>query len=302
MSERTLIRYAGLIGRDIGHSRSPALQQAAFDALGLRARYVLWDTPPDQLAERVAALRNDDMLGANVTIPYKAAVPPLLDAVHPEAMRAVGVVNTIVRDVTDAGVRLVGHNTDLPALRRVLREHAAWTAGRDLLVLGAGGAARAALGVALLEGADVWIAARRVEAAQAALEEFWHRRHASDLTPPPLPPAWHERALALTDTAALAAALTRCTVVVHATPVGTRDPDAIPLPAELLAQLPAASFVFDMVYNPPETALVRAARAHGLRASGGLPMLLYQGAEAFTLWTGRAAPLDVMRASLSMPT
>lgn len=304
---------AGLIGYPLGHSRSPAMQQAAFDALGIEARYELWETPLADLRERVTGLRAPGMLGANVTIPHKTAVMPLLDAVAPEALR-VGAVNTIVREVAvDGGVRLIGHNTDFIALRRVLREQDAWagTVGpRRMLVLGAGGAGLAALAVALLEGAEVYVAARRVEAARAMLDECWRRTRASEpddtrAHDTPLqdmqsaPADWLARSLPLDDASPeLREALAGATVVVNATPIGTRDPFAIPLPDDQLQQLPGGAFVFDMVYNPPETALVRAARARGLRASGGLAMLLYQGAEAFTLWTGRAAPLDVMRAAL----
>lgn len=287
---------AGLIGHPVAHSRSPALQQAAFDALGIAARYELWDTPPEALAARIAALRQPGYLGANVTIPHKAAVIPLLDALDPLAAR-LAAVNTIAREAApvSGSVRLVGYNTDVTGLCRALAEQGAWTAGRRMLVLGAGGAAQAALGVAALEGAAVWIAARRVEAARAALDAFQRRAHAGDLASPDNPDRSPDHAIALDDVERLSAALATTAVLINATPVGTRDPDASPIPVALLRHLPAGAFVFDMVYNPPETALVRAARALGLRASGGLPMLLYQGADAFRLWTGHEPPLDVMR-------
>jgi shikimate dehydrogenase len=275
------MRVAGVIGHPVAHSRSPAMQQAAFEALGMAARYELWDTPPEQLATRVAGLRAPEVLGANVTIPHKTTVLPLLDAVAPSASPPLAAVNTIVREESAAGVRLVGHNTDVPALLRVLAEQSAWAAGRRMLVLGAGGAARAALAVARLEGAEVTVAARRVEGARAALAA--------------LAPA---HVLDLAETDALAAALAGAHILVNTTPVGMRAAEASPLPLELLRQLSPASFVFDMIYSPPETALVRAARALGLRAQGGLPMLLYQGALAFALWTGREPPLDAMRAAL----
>ena len=299
---KSLVRYAGLIGHPIGHSRSPALHQAAFDALGIPARYELWDTPPKKLAERVGLLRSPEMLGANVTIPYKSSVVSILDAVALEALRHVGVVNTIVREETPAGVRLIGHNTDFLGLCRVLREHAAWTGsgtGRRMLVLGAGGAAHAALGVAAMEGADAWVAARHPKAARAALEALWQREHGTS-PDAPFPKEWQARALDLTDEAALAEVMPHVNVLINATPVGTNEPEAVPLPVRLLRLLPASAFVFDMVYSPPETALVRAARSAGRRASGGLAMLLYQGAEAFTLWTHHEAPLNVMRAALDV--
>lgn len=293
------VRYVGLIGHPVSHSRSPAMQQAAFDAMGIPACYELWDTQPKKLADRIGSLRAPEMLGANVTIPYKSAVVPLLDYIVPEVLRHVGVVNTIVREETPGGARLVGHNTDFLGLRRVLREHDAWADGRRALVLGAGGAAQAALGVAAREGAEVWVAARRSKAARAALDALWRREH--DGAPDgALLDDWHDRALDLADDDALARVLPGTNILINATPVGTGDPEAIPLPARLLRLLPASAFVLDMVYSPPETALVRAARSAGRRATGGLAMLLYQGAEAFTLWTHREAPLSVMRAALKI--
>src|SRR5262245_8888298 len=127
---RPSILRLGLIGRGIGYSRSPAMQQAALDALGIPARYELWETTADELPARVAALRGPDMLGANVTIPRKATVVSLLDEIAPEARRAGGAVNSIVRAAAPGGeVRLVGHNTDVTALVRILGEGAAWPAG-----------------------------------------------------------------------------------------------------------------------------------------------------------------------------
>jgi shikimate dehydrogenase len=178
------------------------------------------------------------------------------------------------------------------------------------LVLGAGGAARAALGAALLRGAQPWIAARKRSSARAELEALYARQ--DDMIASPAPPdVSGSRALkapasqdikrqtvALDDLDALAAALSETGLLINATPVGTRDPRASPIPIELLRRMPRTAFIMDMVYNPPETALVRAAHAAGLRAVGGFSMLLYQGAESFTLWTGAEAPLAVMRAAL----
>lgn len=298
------VRRIGLIGYPLGHSRSPAMQQAALDALGIPARYELWETPPERLAARVAALRaaemlGAEMLGANVTIPHKTAVLPLLDAVTDMARRHAGAVNTIVCERMGDQVSLRGHNTDLPALLRVLDAHDAWAGPRRVLVLGAGGAARAVLGAALLRGAEPWVAARQVAAARSALDALWARIHADDpAAPSPPPEDWRAHALDLADAAGLARALAGTGILVNATPVGTQDPRTSPLAPELLRHLPPGAFVLDLVYNPPETALVRAARAAGLAASGGLDVLLYQGALAFTLWTGRAAPLAAMRAAL----
>jgi shikimate dehydrogenase len=182
------------------------------------------------------------------------------------------------------------------ALQRVLRERDAWRTGRRMLVLGAGGAARAALVVAQSEGADVRIAARHVPRARDMLTQAWSAaEHGASV-----PREWHAHIVDLTDAGALAAALAETAVLVNATPVGTGDPAVTPFPPQLLRNLPSGSFVFDMVYAPAETALVRAARACNLRASGGLSMLLYQGADAFQLWTHRPAPLGIMRAVLDL--
>ena len=138
-----LVARVGLIGHPVAHSRSPAMQQAAFDALGIAARYELWDTLAADLRARVGSLRAPEMLGANVTIPHKLAVAPLLDHLAPEVDKAAGAVNTIVRERTRGGnVRLVGHNTDLAGIAATLSELDAAPTGRHVLVLGGGGTGR----------------------------------------------------------------------------------------------------------------------------------------------------------------
>jgi shikimate dehydrogenase len=296
MGGRTQI--AGLIGRSLGHSFSGEMQNAAFIASGITARYELWDTEPPDLPMRIASLRTGDVLGANVTIPYKTAVLPLLDMATAEDLYFTQAVNTIVCDATASGIRLIGHNTDVPALRRVLREEHAWSAGKRLTVLGAGGAARAAIAVALLEGAEPWLVARNPTAGRELLESFTSWRPQFDHAESATPTNWQEHVIDQADTSAVQTILAESSVLIQATPVGTRDSVACPMPLEWLKQLPRQAFVFDMVYNPPATALVRSALAYGLRASGGMSMLLYQGAAAFSLWTGRSAPLDEMRVAL----
>lgn len=301
-------RRVALIGRSLAHSCSPAMQQAAFDALNIPARYEVWDTTPGDLRKRAEALRQPEMLGANVTVPYKVDILPYLDTLASSARRLAGAANTIVREDTPQGVRLVGHNTDVTAILRLLDEQQVWTPGARALVLGAGGAARAALGAAQLRGARPWVAARKRAQARAALEGLYARQ--ADIIASPAPPSvsgalpqvsTHDikrQTLALDDLDTLAGTLAETNLLINATPVGTRDPSAAPIPIELLRHMPRNAFVMDMVYNPPETALVRAAHAAGLRAVGGFSMLLYQGAESFTLWTGVEAPLAVMRAAL----
>jgi shikimate dehydrogenase len=286
------------------------MQQAAFDALHLDIRYELWDTPSGDVRKRMDALRQPDMLGANVTIPHKLAVATYLDSSSATARSIAGAVNTIVREETPHGVRLVGHNTDSTALLRILDEQRVWRPDLRALVLGAGGAAQAALGVILLRGGQPWVAARKRSAARQALESLYTRREETARAAPsaasgafpsgPFTTPDHLKgfALPLDDSDALARALAETRLLINATPIGTRDPQAAPIPIDLLRRLPRDAFVLDLVYNPPETALVRAAHAIGLRATGGFSMLLYQGAEAFTLWTGYEAPLAIMRAAL----
>lgn len=258
------------------------MQQAAFDALGISAHYLLWETPPEALAERIASLRAPDMLGANVTIPYKTAVVPLLDALASSAQHAGGAVNTIVCD--KEGGWLTGHNTDVIGVLRVLDAHLAGDAGQSPLVLGAGGAARAAWAAAHERAMTLRVAARNPMAARNALS-------ALGFSPAEVIP--------LDAPEALAEALTASSILINSTPVGMGDPLASPLDADLLSHLPTSALVFDMVYAPPETALLRAARTLGLRTAAGLEMLLEQGAAAFQLWTGQPAPVEVMRAALA---
>ena len=268
----------GIIGYPLGHSASPAFQQAALDHLGIDAAYEAW---PERLADRVRELRAPEVLGFNVTIPHKQAVMPLLDEVDPTA-RDVGAVNTVVRT---AG-RLVGANTDVAGFLAALRDEGAYDPrGRSALLLGAGGAARAVAYALLTEGAArVAIANRSPQRARALAAEL-NARFPATVDALPL------------DAEALAprlAAGAPADLLVNCTSLGMAhgpDPDASPIPDALI---PAESLVYDLVYNPQETPLLAAARRAGARTLGGLPMLVYQGAVAFRLWTGRDAPVDVM--------
>ncbi|HEV2235784.1 MAG TPA: hypothetical protein VGR57_03900, partial [Ktedonobacterales bacterium] len=277
----------------VAHSRSPALQQAALDACGIAARYELWDTPQEALAARVAALRAPGVLGANVTVPYKLAVMPLLDALAPSALRLAGAVNTIVVERGAGGARLVGHNTDPAGLRVALGEAGVALAGRRAVLLGAGGAAHAVAGLLADEGArSLTVAARRGAAALDLVADVRRR----------LPATKTAMATAPLAGAALTAALAACDLLINATSAGMDGAEqASALDLALLGRCPDDTFVCDLVYAPAETALLRAARARGLRAMNGLPMLLHQGAAAFTLWTGQPAPLAVMRDALGLP-
>ena len=263
----------GIIGYPLRHSASPAFQQAAFDHLGIDARYLAWETPPDAIAERMASLRGPGLLGANVTVPHKQAVAPFLDEVS-QAAQDTGAVNTIV----NREGRLTGHNTDVTGFLRALQVDAGFQAqGKRVLVLGAGGSARAVVYGLLKEGAGrVTIANRTVERAHRLIEALGNpgNTDAVLLEPAELSSGWD--------------------LIVNCTTLGMRHAPGkkeTPLPS---GAIPASSLVYDLVYNPEETPLLQAAANAGARTLGGLPMLIYQGAEAFRLWTGQEAPVEVM--------
>ena len=270
-----MTKTAGIIGYPLGHSVSPAFQQAALDFCGIDARYVAWETPPEALERRMRSLRDPEVLGASVTIPHKQAVQPYLDSLS-EVAREAGAVNTIVgRDGA-----LEGHNTDVSGFMQALRHDGGFDpAGKRVLILGAGGGARAvAYGLASAGASRILVANRTVERAQALVSALGN--------------VASFEAIAL-DRDALERQggwdlVVNCTTLGMRHGAGERES---PLPAELI---PSAALVYDLVYNPEETPLLRAAARAGARTLGGLPMLVYQGAEAFRMWTDRDAPLEVM--------
>jgi shikimate dehydrogenase len=273
------IKLAGVIGDPVAHSRSPAIHNAAFGHLGLRARYELWPTPAAGLAARVASLRAGHILGANVTLPHKVAVLELLDRLDPE-VSAIGAANTIIRE---ADGTLTGANTDAPAFLASLREDGGYEpAGQTAVILGASGAARAAA-VALVGAgiARLFVVNRTPEKAEGLLGDVLAAANADPLL------------FALTPgDAELPDALSSAGLVVNATSLGWHGDD-MPLPAELL---PPGALVFDLVYRP--TRLLQAAAERGARPLDGSGMLVRQAALAFERWTGLPAPLDVMRAAM----
>ena len=269
-----------LLGHPVAHSISPAMQQAALDALGVEARYEAWDVPPADLTAAVERLRAPGVLGANVTVPHKVELLRRVDAVDALAAQ-VGAVNTIVR----RDGRLHGANTDVAGVLRVLADAAVDVAGLEVVLIGAGGAARAVL-VAMRRGgaARVTIANRTPGRAEPLLS----------LGGPDL----EVRACPLDPAAeALRAALSRARLVIHSTPLGMRhgpDEQATALPAELFE---AGQAAFDLVYTPERTPFLRAAEAAGARPIGGLGMLVHQGAESLRLWTGLEPPVALMLAA-----
>jgi shikimate dehydrogenase len=273
-------RIVVLIGHPVAHSLSLVMQQAAFDELGIDARYELLDTTLLELPERVEALRGDDYLGANVTIPHKERVAPMMDRLTEDA-QATGAVNTITRD----GQRLIGHNTDVPAFRTALDALVGrQKMPRAAVVLGAGGGARAVVHGLITEGFQrVIVFNRHLHRAEALVRHFGRSAAHMELRAMP----WHE--------SVIEAEMAKTKVLVNATSVGLSS-DETPIPAELL---PPELLVLDLIYTPAETRLLRDAKAASATATmNGDLVLLNQGAAAFELWTGRPAPMDLMRKQL----
>ena len=267
-----------LIGHPVAHSLSGAMQQAAFDALGIDARYELWDRAPIVLPDSIEEVRGDDFLGANVTIPHKERVVPLIDKLTEEA-QATGAVNTLTRE----GRRLVGHNTDVPgfvaALDKLVGRQKMPRAG---VVLGAGGGARAVVYGLIRAGFQrVVVFNRHLHRAEGMVRHFGRSAAHMELKAMP----WHD--------SIIESELAKTKVLINATSIGLTA-DVSPVPAEVLT---GDLLVLDLIYN--RTRLLRDAEAAGAMAMDGEEMLLHQGAAAFTLWTGQAAPLEVMSQALA---
>ena len=260
-------QLAAVIGDPIEHSRSPAIHNAAFEAAGLDWVYVALRVTPADLADAIAGFRAVGIAGLSVTMPHKAAVASLLDRLSPTAA-TLGAVNCVTRE----GDSLVGHNTDGDGLVDALRETSFDPAGRRCLVLGAGGAARAAvLALGVAGASEVAVAARRPAAATAAAVLAGPVGRVVEPDPGPYE------------------------LVVNATPLGMDPSDPSPVPLEGIS---AGQTVVDLVYSAGTTALLRAAAAVGATAVDGLCPLLHQASRAFELWTGRGASLEVMRTAL----
>jgi len=275
-----MTRLVGIFGYPLSHSLSPAIQQAAFDYHKIDALYQAWPTPPEVLAFEVAKLRGKQYLGANVTIPHKLEVMQLLDSIDKMAMD-IGAVNTIVNE----NGTLVGHNTDAYGFIKSLKEGSGIDPnGKRALLLGAGGAARAAAYALAQEGvAHITIANRTLSRAVSLGDEI--RPILSDVV------AISADGPDLLDAAASA------DIIVNSTSMGMRHSEAEGQSLLHSKQIPASAAVYDMVYNPSVTPLLSEARQAGATVVGGLSMLIHQGAAAFHKWTGKEAPIDIMMAA-----
>jgi shikimate dehydrogenase len=288
-------RYCAVFGHPVRHSASPAMQNAGLKALGFNWRYLAFDVHPDFLRPAIEGARRMGFIGLNLTVPHKLAALELVDVLDDQA-RTFGAVNTIVFEARDGSshwspvgrlesppdseVRSRGLNTDADAIVQALQEEFGLEnlRGATVLLLGAGGAARTAALRMAREGLAALFLVNRTESRAAEL--------AAEITE------------VCPETRVVVGYPTESVdLVLNATSLGLKAADPLPIEAEWLrARRP--QFVYDMIYRPMETGLLRAARNAGCRAANGAGMLLHQGTQALELWTGRPAPVKVMRAAL----
>ena len=278
-----MTQFIGVIGYPLKHSVSPDFQQAALDYYKLDVRYEAWEVKAADLLSAINQLRQPQNLGTNITIPYKETTLHLIDEVDDFAS-LVGAVNTIV----NRDGKLIGFNTDAYGFLKALRDDARFEPENKRVVnLGSGGAARA-VGFALLQEkvSSLIIANRtlaKAESLAGALAKYAaNNKMNTDIAAMP----WQS--------SKLTEAVGNCQLIVNCTSLGMKRSlyeEESPLTSD---SIPKDALIYDLVYNPSETPLLRMARGAGANTIGGLPMLVYQGAASFKLWTGREAPLDIM--------
>jgi shikimate dehydrogenase len=286
-------RYCAVYGYPIRHSASPAMQNAGLAAVGLNWRYLAFEVAPAHLRAAIDGAKHMHFVGLNLTVPHKLLAYEMVDVLDASA-QAWGAVNTIRFEGRDAHghwrpagefespaaeLRAHGFNTDADAVARALREDLGLElAGARVLLLGAGGAGRtAALKLAAEKVSELYLVNRTTGKAEAVANEIRQAHPDVKVT--------------------LGYPAQRVDLLLNATSLGLGPQDTSPLD-ETRFSLGQAAAVYDMIYRPAETPLLKSAQAAGCRTANGLGMLLYQGAKAFELWTGRAAPIDVMRRAL----
>jgi shikimate dehydrogenase len=268
-------KIVGVIGFPIGHTISPAIHNAAFAALGLDCIYLPFAVRPENLARAIAGLIPLGIIGINVTIPHKETVIQHLDKVSLEARR-IGAVNTVVIK----SEKLIGYNTDGKGFVRALKEEGGIDIrGKKIVILGAGGAGRAvAVQSALEKAEELIIFDKEGERAKRLAADI--KKNISALC------------VGTVSQDEIKPNLKEADILINATPIGMNAGDELIINPQWL--LPR-TLIFDLVYNPQDTRLMQAARERGCSVVGGLGMLIHQGALSFELWTGKKAPLRVMR-------
>jgi shikimate dehydrogenase len=270
-------KIVGIIGYPLGHSVSPAMHNAAFKELGLDYEYIPFEVEPADLPEALPGLRAIHIAGFNVTIPHKETIVPLLDDVTKLA-RTIGAVNTVVNQDGE----LIGYNTDGPGFIESLKEDAGFEPkGKKVVVLGAGGASRAVVTMLAEMGAASLTISDIIEEKAKGLAEYTDGLSQTKC-------GWSKL-----DSQLLKSEIEQADLLVNTTPLGMHpEINKSPLPDKI--KLPKTLLVYDLVYNPAETKLLKTAKAAGCKAVSGLGMLVRQGAVAFTVFTGEEAPIETM--------
>jgi shikimate dehydrogenase len=268
----------GIFGHPVEHTFSPGMHNAAFRKVGIDGCYVPFAVHPDRLADAVRAIVPLGLRGVNITVPHKENVIPFLDDLAEDA-RLIGAVNTI--EVRKG--RLIGHNTDGRGFLRSLSEQTRFRPrGRTIVLVGSGGAARAvSFSLALAGAKRIYLHDLDIAKAKRLAQEL---RKRTPVMSDALPADDIHRASKEAD------------CLINATPLGLKRGDPLPIPGSAIESW---HLVCDLVYNPPQTALLRIARANRAATLPGIGMLLYQGVIAFEIWTGKKAPVPVMRSALS---
>ena len=266
-------RLAAVVANPIKHSISPFIHNSAFEATNTNGVYLAWEVDATELAETVANIRRYQMYGINLSMPYKEQVIPYLDQLSEEA-RLIGAVNTVVnREGT-----LIGYNTDGKGFFKSLPSFK--ISRKRMILLGAGGAAKAILAQAILDGVSqisVFVRSSSMEKTRPYLEKIQNAT------------GFRVDLFALEDIQELQDSITQADLLVNATSVGM-DGSSQPIPTSIV--LPEKLLVADVIYQPFETPFLKWARNQGNQSINGLGMLLYQAAEAFELWTGKEMPTD----------
>ncbi|MEK7841501.1 MAG: shikimate dehydrogenase [Deltaproteobacteria bacterium] len=270
-------KILGIFGYPIRHTISPAMHNAVIKALGLDMIYLPFEIKPSNLRDAVNGIKGIGMLGVNITIPHKEAVMKLLDDISEEA-RLIGAVNTIVNKDN----RLIGHNTDGYGYVASIKEDCKFNPkDKIIIILGAGGAARAVSAALAKSGAKKIIIANRTLSRADNLVKTFKRKF----------PDTKFEAIELEEDI-LRTYFQDINLLVNTTSVGMEKNEILEIPLEVLLK---TAIVSDIVYNPLQTLLLKKADKLGLAAHGGLSMLIHQGAKSFKLWTGIDAPVNVMR-------
>lgn len=278
-----MTQYISVIGYPLKHSLSPYFQQAALDYYQLDMRYEAWETETQNLPSAIEQLRQPQNMGANVTVPYKEAVLHFMDDVDDMA-KLVGAVNTIAHKDS----KLAGFNTDVHGFLQALRKDAEFEIkGKRVVILGAGGAARA-VSFALIQErvSSLTIINRTMTRSEDLVDSLTRHIAGNRIETKVAALSWQN--------SMLREIVQSCHLIVNCTTLGMKhstQEEHSPLTADFI---PKGALVYDLVYNPLETPLLRLAKQAGAGILGGLPMLVYQGAASFEIWTGREAPLGVM--------